>query len=546
MRRSASVPAVRRSARPADAAPDGGLFGLLERMPVTLANALLPFLRLWTEVPPVDGADWHSFDTTPWRHPWLVPENLERMRDFSRRQREQLLERAARLDADGLSFACVGNTANYLYERAIPLRRLGMDVEVVLHPQDNYVMSDPGWEHFDGSLPRALVDVRDLEAAGIELPRVEGVVRPPNEEEGHGVPFGRFALEDFVRRYPRLRATDFLRWPGYFTLLPALSRIARADALMATQAVYLSYLSGRPYLATQMGGDLWFECSRGDALGMLQRRAYAASDAILASNPWTFSHARRYRLRNAIYLPYYLDEQRYSPGHGKAREQWEREVGGDFFVLCTARLDDRYKDSGEALAGVRRFMARHPGARLVLINWGEDAAAHQNALADVAAAGRVLSLPMSGKRLLVDYLRSADCLVDQMVVGYFGSSGLEGMACGLPVIMRLELEQYDALCETGAPPVLQAPDADAVCNHLERLAKDRAARQEAGEALRSWFLDNASGRRWAEEYRLLMIACAHRVRPDFAASPLDTPLTAAEVEYHAEQRLAAPTFPSYH
>ena len=55
-------------------------------------------------------------------------------------------------------------------------------------------------------------------------------------------------------------------------------------------------------------------------------------------------------------------------------------------------------------------------------------------------------------------------------IGIFRCSSLEAMACGLPVTMRLEHEQYDALCETGAPPVLEADTAHEVYLRLKELS----------------------------------------------------------------------------
>src|SRR5258706_12278207 len=45
-----------------------------------------------------------------------------------------------------------------------------------------------------------------------------------------------------------------------------------------------------------MGGDIWYECSRDDAHGRLQRIAFASAKAFLVSNPWSFAHARRFEM----------------------------------------------------------------------------------------------------------------------------------------------------------------------------------------------------------------------------------------------------------
>src|SRR5262249_19174262 len=178
--------------------------------------------------------------------------------------------------------------------------------------------------------------------------------------------------------------------------------------------------------------------------------------------------------------------------------------------------------------------------------WGADLAAGRRKLADLGIADRTIMLRAAGKRRLISHLRSADCLLDQFKLGYFGASALEAMACGLPVIMRLERGQYDALCETGAPPVLDAETPDQVCGHLERLISDRAWHAEMCRELRAWFLQNHGSARWTSDYLALLLLTARHHRFRFGRSPLREPLSAEEREYHATELANAPAFPNYH
>src|SRR5262249_44727971 len=148
--------------------------------------------------------------------------------------------------------------------------------------------------------------------------------------------WGSIRLSDLP---PYARPADFLKWPGFFSHLPALEALQAYDAIYAVQAPYIAYLSGKLYAAAQMGGDLWLEASRDELLGRLQRSAYREAGCVLVNNPWTFAHARRFGLTNLIYLPYSLNETVYAPGEGTSRRKWEQQSGGKFFVLTTARAD---------------------------------------------------------------------------------------------------------------------------------------------------------------------------------------------------------------
>lgn len=488
---------------------------------------------------PRSASGWISWDPTPAKHPWLTPANLTRMRDVSLAIRDEAREIAQRSPEPPQRYAFVGNLANYLYLRAVPLRRRGLDVSIVLHPHDRYVMSHPGWEHFAGSPPDGVRDVDELARLGVQLPPVADVV---TFEPRLRAPTSARQVRDFLAENTFARLRDVLRFPGYLAYDEILRFLQDRDALLATQSLYLAYLSARPFLAAQGGGDLWIECSRGDALGELQRLAFGSANAILASNPWTFAHARRFGFRNALYLPLMLDEEDYSPGPPVHRREWEQRTDGSFFVLCTARLDDVYKGSHLALAGFRRLSERRPDARLVLIGWGEHEEESRARLREWGVAHLTLVLPVAGKRRIVDYLRSADVLLDQFSLGAYGATALEAMACGLPVAMRLELDQYAALCETGAPPVLNASAEEEIAANLNSLAESPALLADARAKHRAWFVANHGSSRWAEAYEDMLRATALGHRFSFAGSPLADPLGEDERAYHRDGLLRAPPF----
>ena len=68
---------------------------------------------------------WHSWDTHPWKHPWLSRDNMARMKQFSSDFLAK--ERANNQHADParLKTGFVGNIANCMYTRAVPLRKAG-------------------------------------------------------------------------------------------------------------------------------------------------------------------------------------------------------------------------------------------------------------------------------------------------------------------------------------------------------------------------------------------------------------------------------------
>ena len=349
-----------------------------------------------------------------------------------------------------------------------------------------------------------------------------------------------------IGKYTAATPDRILTWPGYMPFLPTLEALSKYDALLVSQVPYLGLLSGRPYLFGQTGGDIWLEASRNDVFGLIARRSIENAYATLVSNPITLPHARRYGLRNLLYVPWSIDEEKYQPGNAQAtRAEWERETGGDFFVLTSMRIDKEWKGAHHALDGFAKFAANAPGARLIVLGWGVDLEAAKAALAERNLTDRVLSLPIVGKSRLVKYLQAADVLIEQFVLGYYGASGLEAMACGKPVIMRLERDQYDALIPSGAPPTLDAEDAGGVERELSRLYRDKQFAENVGRRTREWFLEAQSSLRWWKVYDTLLRAMMLGIPMSTEGSPLLAPLSDLEVDYHAEQLRQAPRFPDY-
>ncbi len=417
--------------------------------------------------------------------------------------------------------------ANNLYMRASALAHRNLSIDTYLHPHDQYLMSQPAWEEYDGDVPDGVTSVESAMAAGVALPEVPRVYR-----------CGTVSWTDITELdlVGSMRFMDRKRFPDYFAYFPTLQALQKYDALLGVQV---------PYAVTQMGGDIWYDCSRDDLYGRLQRQAFHKAGAFIVSNPWSLAFGRRYGMRNMVYLPFLINEEKYSPGPAEYREQWIAEVGGDFFVMMSSRLDYFFKGSNLAINAFARFAAKVPGARLVIAGWGADKARANELFASLGIADKVLVVPVAGKKKLIGYLRSADCVVDQLNLGYYGASALEAMACGLPVIMNLNSEQYDALIREGSAPVCQAKTEEDVFLHLSELHGNAALRCGVGERLRSWFLQTHSNGKWGKLYEAVLWGTAGHKLPAYDASPLHQPLGKDEARYHTSQLRAAPLFPSY-
>jgi len=486
---------------------------------------------------PKNQFGWHSWDPNPWRHPWLSSENLRKVRQFSDVFLNSEKDILRTVEPKALHVGFCGNIANSSYVRARSLRNIGIRCGIYINDQDKYCMSFPCWEEFDGTIDSSELSIYDLQKSGIDFPVVDDVHVIAERYDDR-------VYRDAVNS-KKFRTMDIICFRSFFSQLPLLEEMQSCDVLWGAQYPQFAYLANRPYVVSQVGGDAWFEASRQDALGKLMRRSFGRARVWLVSNPWSFAHARRYGLSNLVYLPIVLDEILYAPGHGDARARWKEQVGGDFYVLTSSRLDERNKGSSIGIEGFMQFSRIAPRARLVLIGWGADRAMIERKINDLGLTGRVVLLPTSGKVRVRDYLRSADVFLDQFVLGYYGAAGLEAMACGLPVIGRIEEAQYDALCETGKPPILNASGSHEVAAHLVRLFQEPGYRQMLASESRNWFLANHGSERWLPEYAAVLAATAMRKPANFSRSPLKRRLSRSERAYHRRGLRAAPPYPNY-
>ncbi len=490
----------------------------------------------------INAAHVNSVEHTPWRHPYLSEGNIRRFRAYS-----EAVWRFARVYADrrpeALRAAFVINMAQNMYKWARMAQQQGADATLVLHPHEQTALNMPEWEEFDGAYPD-LLDGAGFLAAHPELAaRVAvPVERPQMDGEALLMAYRRFLggerrpLLTLLAQTPGLRYEALTTYDAIYSYYAWAAQLARFDVLYTNGPSPAAYASGRPYCMFSFGGDLMFDAGRGDDYGRVMNLAANAARFIPISNPHTLGHARRLGLHNGVYLPYPMDEGRYCPGEGRARREWAAQYGGAVFALMTTRLDAGVKgqDAGffQALVDVAR---QRPTLRFIFLAWGKGAEEFRRRVAAAGVGGQFILLPPVGKQRLIDYYRSCDMVIDQLVWGYYGATALEAAAVGQPVVMKLRSDQYRALYAEDMMPAHNVDGADALGRALLRLSDDAALRHESGAAMRAWLLRNHGEAHTMPLLLALLRLTADRIPlPEEIAreNPLLDPLTEVEEAYH--------------
>lgn len=479
-----------------------------------------------------------SIDEAPWRHPYLSERNIRRFREYSETVWQIALDHSS-AHPSPMKIAFMVNMAQNMHKWARIAQGQGADVTLFLHPLDNGALSCPEWEEFDGE-SLYLQDRNSIITANpgihVDVPYkrigLEGSALLSSYYEfqlGNRKP-----LMVLLSRTPGIRHEVFFKYEGFYPYYSWAKELTEFDVLYAASSPLAAYASGRPYCLFSVGGDLMFDCGRGDDYGRLMSLSFNAARFILASNPHTLGHSRRLGFSNAVYLPYPMDDGRYCPGEGQARKRWEEMYGTGIYVLMTSRLDAKYKGQDNAFfAALVNAVRQRPQLRLVFLAWGENANAFRKQVEAAGLSDHFIILNPVGKKRLIDYYRSCDIVLDSFVYGYYGATALEAAAVGKPVIMKLRKEHYAPLYNGDVMPVFHADTSGEMGNALITLCDRPALRLQSGEAMRSWLVRNHGEQKTAPLMLALLRLTANCVAlPEDLCNPLLDEETEEERIYH--------------
>lgn len=481
-----------------------------------------------------------SADFEPWRHPCLVAPNFKRFRDYSNAVWAFALEYAAS-KSDSFSCAFTPNLVQNMYKWAVLAQARGVNASLFLNDMDPMASNYPEWEEFDGEHP----DVFD--GAGflaqhpglpVRVPTFRVTNRPEDNQllsgyqefcDGRREPFLRLLAQS-----PEVRYEPLLSYEGFYTYWALTRELSKYDVVFTNNVPFAAYFSGRPYCAYSVGGDLSWDAGRADDWGRALTLTFNAARFLFISNPHTIGYCRRLGLTNGVFLPYPMDDKKYTPGEGKTRREWEAKWGPGTYVLTTARLDAKDKGYDSHFLEMLESVARQrPDVRFVVIAWGNNAKTLKEEV-EARELGRhlVFVLP-AGKLRLIDYYRSCDIVLDQLVFGYYGATALEAASIAKPIIMKLRTEHYMTLYDQDVMPARNVANT----RELERALLDYIdhpdKRARDGAAMREWLLRTHGEDRTMPALLALLRVAADRVPlPKDLQNPLLAPLTKAEELYH--------------
>jgi glycosyltransferase involved in cell wall biosynthesis len=121
---------------------------------------------------------------------------------------------------------------------------------------------------------------------------------------------------------------------------------------------------------------------------------------------------------------------------------------------------------------------------LILCDWGQQMSRTRRLIADLDLGRYVRWLPPLNKMKMIQFFRGADVVLDQFVIGTFGTVAPEAMATATPVIIHFDPEIH-RWCYDHMPPVVRARTTEEIYARMRELY-DPARRRSIGEAGRDW------------------------------------------------------------
>ncbi len=366
----------------------------------------------------------------------------------------------------------VFNPVNDAYNIVKYMRAAGMQADLILYEQD-FGMAFPQWEN--GKLPLGAdpyaLDARDLD--DLSLP---SWVKVWDEK--------RYGNDVLARAANRIDLYRLIR--GYDVLQAYALSPVYAQFLHTPYVVYdAGWVRNFPFLDT--------------VTDKFARRGYMKAKAVLVTNPDTFEIFDRLPyIKRTLFIPFVIDLDTYRPSRSSIRHQFDC----DFLVFSPTRHHWREKGNDKILIGFARFLEKSRiRSLLLMVEWGPDWERSKALIRDLGIAKFVRTMRPVNKIDLVEYYNAADVIVDQFVVGSYGTLAPEAMSCEKPVIMY-----YSVLAFTRAfgelPPLLNAFTAEEISGQLMRCSESDF-RNRVGRMSREWITKHHNWRSVVDRERMV-------------------------------------------
>lgn len=411
-----------------------------------------------------------------------------------------------------MKIGCIGHIQNDGYVFAKCFRALGHDARY-FHLPSGSVLSQPFWE--DGEY---LVPYEQLQD-----PRLVRELRPtwskPDWVVEHEWPIWLSHLVRLAQAAGQLFPRE-LKHPGSVIELAKNHVPFYRDELRTCDWVLASSVPG--VLACQAAGVPFVFWPHGqdarDAMGQrelirhnatITRLRTAVGCALVAGSHGSDMNRLLRQLcgpEKVATIPFLLNTAIYRPEPAqhalpflpeRVNEILERRERLVFFM--PSRFSDYWKGTGLFLEAYFDLVKRHP-RRFFLIasGWGQDFPKYRTLISNNPVARETIyCLPGSlSKPYLRRLVNSVDVVVDQFVVGWYGTAFIEAAGMGKMVLTHLDRDQWDDYIDLPFPPVRDVKTGEQIRSVLEGFAAGSLDPDADGRQMHAWALESHGLETW--------------------------------------------------
>jgi glycosyltransferase involved in cell wall biosynthesis len=355
------------------------------------------------------------------------------------------------VDIKDSKIAHFGNLANDAFPVVQALRNRQIDADLYVY-RPAHVCSLPQWEVCD-------LDINDI-----------GDPYNPNWE----------ALNKSFVQPPWMYVLDFRQGKG---IIPKFSRIwqvihaiRKYDLVIAHVpfSIYTQF-SFKPYISFDAGAIRYFD--KNNLRTKLFKRGYLKANAIIVTNPDTMDLFDKFGYKY-YFVPFLIDTSRYR------YEKLSKSLPYEYVFFMPSRQYWIEKGNNLFIEAFSQFHKEYKDSVLAMCEWGPDLYETKALVKKLDIEKSVMWLPLMSKPRLIKWYNLSTVVADQFILGSYGTTAPEAMACEKPVIMYLS-EKHNLRAFGELPPVLNAKKKDDILKNM-LMCTDSKFRSSVGRLSREW------------------------------------------------------------
>jgi glycosyltransferase involved in cell wall biosynthesis len=400
-----------------------------------------------------------------------------------------------------MKIAFFDNLANNAYGLAKIFRKQGYEADLIVDTSDTFPMSQPLWEDCDLTLDADRLTGRRLTRRYWAEKAQELDWKKPSWIRETSRKGKKEALRGFIAHPYRHRGSIWTALKNRSLFLCSL------DSIRATMREYdvivgsglgpiYAYAAHTPFIHYPYGGDLTIVPFQTNDIAALQKTALTHATYVIVGDPGYFDYLRRLGIDSkGEFLPFMIDTDIYKPlRKNDALDSLDADLGSRiqnrFVFFVPSRQDFYWKSSDKILMAFAKLLEKKKDVCMILSGWGKDLGKAKEMVDRLNMKEYIYFLPyVLSKKRLRSFYSLADAVIDQFSLGAYGTSTMEAMACGRPVIMDFDMARYAPYFKK-LPPVLTAKSVEEIHKNMLKLSdNERDLCEQIGKKSREWIME---------------------------------------------------------